>query len=224
MSPLIIPSIKRRPGPSRQRHSGFTLIEVMVTLLVLVIGLLGVIGMQSHAAAVEFESYQRGQALALARDMQSRVLSSRGALTGYLNAAVSSTDGSVYFGNGSGAATYVIEGGNCIAPTVGDVVSEAKYQACSWGRDLQGVAQKEGDNAVGAMVGARGCVMQVNPPNLNALADLYIVVVWQGIGVRAEPPADSPSGECASDVNFGSGLRRGLSVRVLVPDLKKSTP
>ena len=206
---------------ARAAAGGFTLIEILVTILILVLGLLGVIGMQARASGVEFESYQRGQALSLARDMQARLLSSRGIFTGVLNPSASSTDGSVYFGSGPGAASYVDGAGNCIAPTAGDLVSAAKYQACSWGRDLQGVAQKEGGNSVGAMLGARGCIIKVDPPQLNALADLYIVVVWQGVGKRADPPTDSAAAKCASNVAFGTGLRRGVSVRVLVPDLKK---
>lgn len=212
-----------RSARTGTRESGFTLIEILVTILLLALGLLGVIGMQTRASAAEFESYQRGQALSLARDMQARLLSSRGILAGYLHPSVSSADGSVYLGNGTGASTFVDSAGNCIAPIAGNAVSEAQYQACSWGRDLQGVAEKEGANAVGAMVGARGCIIQMNPPQLNALADLYVVVVWQGIGPRAEPLTDSPAGQCASAVNFGSGLRRGISVRVLVPDLQKSS-
>jgi type IV pilus assembly protein PilV len=202
------------------KERGFTLIEILVTILILVLGLLGVIGMQARASGVEFESYQRGQALSLARDMQARLLSSRGIVSAVRDPAVSSTDGSLYFGS-SGAANYVDAFGNCVAPPAGDLLAAAKYQACIWGRDLQGVAEKEGGNAVGAMVGARGCIIRMEPPQLNALADLYIVVVWQGVGKRAEPLAGSAAAECASNVAFGTGLRRGVSIRVLVPDLKK---
>jgi type IV pilus assembly protein PilV len=213
----------RQPTAAPRRGArGFTLIEILVTILVLVLGLLGVIGMQTRASATEFESYQRGQALALARDMQARLQSSRGILAGYLDPSISSTDGSIYFGNGTDAVNFVDATGHCPAPVAGDALSQAKYQVCSWGRDLQGVADIDDGNAVGAMVGARGCLMQVNPPQLNALADLYVVIVWQGISSRTEPADDSPAAQCAAGVDFGSGMRRGVSVRVLVPDLHKS--
>ena len=201
--------------------AGFTLIEILVTLLILVLGLLGLIGLQTRGSAIEFESHQRGQALTIVRDMQARLLSSRGIVSGFLDPAVSSTDGSVYFGSGQGAASFVDADGDCLAPAAGDVVAEAKFQACTWGRDLQGVSVQDKGAAVGAMVGARGCVVRVVPPAQNALADLYIVVVWQGVEARAEPPAESPAGLCAGDVDFGTGLRRGVSLRVLVPDLRK---
>jgi type IV pilus assembly protein PilV len=206
-----------------RRQQGFTMIEVMVTVLLLAIGLLGMLGMQTRASAAEFESYQRGQAIALARDMQARLLSARGIVPGYLNSAVSSPDGSVFVGNGSGAASFVDGNGNCLAPVAGDLVSFAAAQACAWGRELQGAAMSDSAGPVGAMMGARGCLIRIEPPQQNALADLYVVIVWQGIEPRTDPTADSPAGRCASDVDFGPGQRRGISMRVLVPDLRKAT-
>ena len=204
-----------------RRERGFTMIEVMVTVLLLAVGLLGMLGMQTRASAVEFESYQRGQAIALARDMQARLLSARGIVPGYLNPAISSLDGSVWVGNG--AAGFVDANGNCAAPVPGDLASFAAAQACAWGRDLQGAAMSDSTGAVGAMIGARGCLIRIEPPQQNALADLYVVIVWQGIESRNDPAADSPAGRCASDVDFGPGQRRGISMRVLVPDLRKAT-
>jgi type IV pilus assembly protein PilV len=86
---------------------------------------------------------------------------------------------------------------------------------------LLGASVKEGANAIGAMVGARGCLVPVVPPQQNALADVYVVVIWQGVEARAEPAAESAIGRCAGAVNLGQGLRRGVSVRVMVPDLQK---
>ena len=74
---------------------------------------------------------------------------------------------------------------------------------------------------IGAMVGARGCLMPVMPPQQNALADVYVVVVWQGVEARAEPSAASRPAVAPARSNFGQGLRRGVSVRVMVPDLQK---
>lgn len=212
--------MSRRSVPAR-RQAGFSLIEILVAIVILSIGLLGVLGMQTRASAVEFESYQRGQALSIARDMQARLLSARGLVSGFRDGRLSSTDGSIYVGEGQGAVALLDADGSCPAAVPGDAVSEAQRQLCEWTLALQGAAQREGTSSVGAMLGARGCVMRVEPPQLNALADFYVVVVWEGTTPRAEPPADSPAARCAGDVRFGDGLRRGLSVRVLVPDLRK---
>ena len=202
---------------------GFTLIEILVTILILVFGLLGMIGLQARGANVEFESYQRGQALSLARDMAARLANSRDIVSGVVNAAVSSTDGSVYWGNGPSAQTPTVDGGGNCVPGAGVALAEAKFEVCQWAQALQGVAAKDGASNVGAMIGARGCVIRVEPPNNNALADLYVVVVWQALRQGIEPPAATPANDCGSGDPFGAGMRRGVSVRVMVPDLTKPT-
>lgn len=208
-----------RRDPSRlsrasRAPAGFTLIEVLVTIVVISIGLLGVVAMQTRATGVEFESYQRGQALSLLREMESRLASSRGVIDELLAADLSSTDGSVHVGGGAAGEAGLVD---CSGAPVG-----AKAQLCEWSRSLEGAAAVEGGSKVGAMIGARGCLIRVEPPQANALADVFLVVVWQGLQAGAEPPADSPAGanSCASGVDFGAGLRRGISLRVLVPDLK----
>lgn len=216
----------RNAAPIAARERGFTLVEILVTILILMVGLLGVMGLQARASNVEFESYQRGQALSLARDMAARVAGSRGIVSGFLNAALSSTDGSVYVGAGGGASTFVDGSGNCV-PGAGVALAEAKYEACLWGQALQGAAVKEGLNNVGAMVGARGCLLRVEPANNNALADIYVVIVWQALKAGTEPlgmvagEEASAASQCASAVAFGTGLRRGVSVRLMVPNLTK---
>ena len=222
LSPARASLAGRAPRSAR----GFTLIEILVTILILMLGLLGVIGLQARASNVEFESYQRGQALTLAREMAARVAGSRGIVGGFLDDAVSSADGSVYVGYGGGATNFDDGAGNCVAGA-GVALDEAKFEACQWGMALLGVAATEAGNNVGAMLGARGCLIRVEPPNDNALADIYVVIVWQALKAGTEPPgmvvgeAASPASQCASGVNFGTGLRRGVTVRVLVPDLVK---
>ena len=79
------------------------------------------------------------------------------------------------------------------------------------------------------MIGARGCLIRVEPANNNAVADIYVVVVWQSLKAGTEPlgmvagEAPSAATQCASAVGFGAGLRRGVSVRVMVPNLTKTS-
>lgn len=202
-------------GQSRQR--GFTMIEVLVTLVIILIGLLGVFGLQVKASNVELESYQRGQALALVRDMAAKLAESRGQITDYLANDVSSLDGDLYVGVMASGATDPCAG--LVTPTA------AKTALCAWGDLIRGAAAKEGTVEVGAMLGARGCLIRVEPPQLGAIADVYVVVVWQGLVAGNDPPDAALTGKnnCANSVDFGTGLRRGIALRVMVPDLKKST-
>lgn len=210
--------MKRSPaGPAAR---GFTLVEVLVTMVVMLIGLLGIVRLQSRASATELESYERAQALSIARDMESRLKLSRNIVSGFLGDSVSSTDGAVYVGNGS--TNHANADGLCPAPAAGSSAQVlAEHQACEWGVGLLGASMKEtaSGSRMGAMVGARGCVMRVEPAQANALADLYVVVVWQGAAKLRDPPAASPGAACASTVDFGDGYRRAVSLRVLVPNL-----
>jgi type IV pilus assembly protein PilV len=203
---------------------GFTLIEVLVTIALMLIGLLGVLGMQAKASVAEFESYQRGEALNLARDMQARLQNSRSIVTGYLDNAVSSVDGTVYVGTGVNAKNFANGAGACV-PGGGVALAEAEFEMCQWAQALQGASVKDGTANVGAMLNAQGCLVRVVPPENNALADVFVTIVWQGSTPGTEPDPDSPAGKnyCAKDVNFGVGLRRGITLRVLVPDLAKAS-
>ena len=51
---------------------GFTLIEVLVTLVILMFGLLGIAGLMAKGQRASFEAYQRQAALAIANDMAER--------------------------------------------------------------------------------------------------------------------------------------------------------
>ena len=46
------------------RQPGFTMIEVLVTMVILMIGLLGIAGLMAQGQRTSFEAYQRQQALA----------------------------------------------------------------------------------------------------------------------------------------------------------------
>src|ERR1041384_5537943 len=66
---------KGRPLAAWQ--SGTTMIEVLITVVILAIGLLGVAGMQTRLQLTDMESYQRAQAVLLLEDMANRVAVNR---------------------------------------------------------------------------------------------------------------------------------------------------
>ncbi|TVT45772.1 MAG: type IV pilus modification protein PilV [Denitromonas halophila] len=65
-----------RNVPSRRRQSGFSLIEALVSMVVLSIGLLGLAGLQTSALKFNQTAQLRSKAVTLAYDMQERVRSS----------------------------------------------------------------------------------------------------------------------------------------------------
>lgn len=150
------------PLPGMRRQRGTSLIEVLVTIIILTIGLLGLAGLQSRLQASEMEAYQRSQALILLQDMASRIAANR-----------------------KNAANYVTGtplGGTGACPTGG---TRQQMDAADWCEALQGAAETSGTSKVGAMVGGRGCVEAL------ADGSSYLVTVaWQGLTpISAPAPA-----------------------------------
>ena len=62
---------------STRRIQGFTLIEVLVTLVIIALGLLGLGAFQARSQQAELEAYDRAQALVLLNAMVNRINSNR---------------------------------------------------------------------------------------------------------------------------------------------------
>jgi type IV pilus assembly protein PilV len=80
--------LSKRPSLSNGQQCGASLIEVLVTIVILAAGLVGLVGLQARLQVLEFESYQRSQALLLLQDMVSRIELNRRALADYDGASV----------------------------------------------------------------------------------------------------------------------------------------
>ena len=59
--------------PRQQANKGFTLIEVLVAFIVLTVGLLGTVALQTTAKQASYDANQRSAALALANDIVERI-------------------------------------------------------------------------------------------------------------------------------------------------------
>jgi type IV pilus assembly protein PilV len=199
-------------SPPQRIQRGVGLIELMVTIVILLIGLLGLAALQAKASTAEMEAYQRANALALIRDMEDSLSAGRMLLTGADGFTALSAS---YVGEGDGFdGCFETDG---ITPKY----SRAQMILCEWSMSLKGSTERRGSNTnVGAMIGARGCLIPINSPTLPApLAEFFVVVVWQGLSPDLDPVANSPGALCAAAVNFGSGLRRSVSTRVSIPNL-----
>jgi len=159
---------------------GLGLIEVMVALFILAIGLLGMAALQIKAQQAEMESYQRIQALILLEDISSRVSANKMLRAEY--------ELSTYLGVGS---TISLTGKN--ASVAADLAA--------WDALLKGAAEVLDGGQVGAMVGARGCIVVSDDAN-----EIVVSVAWQGF-VETAVPAES----CGQNLYGNDGLRRVVS-------------
>ena len=175
----------RRPIYARiSASAGFSLLEVLVSMLIVVVGLLGLAGIQARAQVAELESYQRAQALVLLYDMMDRINNSRTTAPCYV-VTTNTTTGAPYFGDGATATA---------ACSLSNPADQAMAVASmnGWNDQLQGASEKKGAAAtkVGAMIGARGCVSYntgteyinaTSGANIGGSGEYTVAVSWQGM-------------------------------------------
>jgi len=68
---------------SNNKQVGFSLLEVLISLVILAIGLLGLAGLQAAGLKNNFSAYHRTQATQLAYDMADKMRSNMSAIGGY---------------------------------------------------------------------------------------------------------------------------------------------
>jgi len=169
---------------TRKSAAGFSLIEVLISILIVVVGLLGLAGMQARAQIAELESYQRAQALVLLYDMMDRINNSRTTASCYA-ITTNVTTGAPFFGEGTTVTPA------CSASNPADQAM-AIASMTAWNDLLQGGGEQKGAGAtkVGAMIGARGCVSYdttteyidgTTGANIGGTGEYTIAVSWQGM-------------------------------------------
>jgi type IV pilus assembly protein PilV len=144
----------------RRPPAGYILLEVLVTIVILVFGLLGLAGFQMRTSVAEHEAYQRVQALILVQDMTERIYANRANAASYVQDDI-------------GSSGTVLT--NCAAVTGKD------RDVCEWHNALVGASETLNSNSVGTLLGGRGCVTA-------GVANEYVVtVVWQGFMPTVAP-------------------------------------
>ncbi len=172
-------------------QGGTSMIEVLVTIVILTIGLLGLAGLQARLQVSEMEAYQRAQALILLNDMASRVATNR-----------------------AKAADYAID-----SPLVGSACptntsTRQKADAAEWCAALGGAGETLDGGRVGAMVGGRGCVEELGS------GKYLVTVAWQGLTPIFSPAAGCGQGSynggtaCVNDL-----CRRTVTTIVRIANL-----
>ena len=174
---------------------GMTMLEVLITIVILAFGLLGVAGLQARIQVAEVEAYQRAQAIVLLQDMVDRVTAGRKTATDYV------TGTATPLGTGQSVEDCL----TVLAPVTGGY----KLDLCEWSNALLGAAETKGVASVGAMIGARGCI--TNP--VTAMPREFVVaVVWQG----TIPTVSPASTVCGKDLFGDDRYRRAMVARVVI--------
>ncbi|WP_432259164.1 type IV pilus modification protein PilV [Cupriavidus sp. TMH.W2] len=185
------------------RHRrGFSLLEVLVAIVILTFGLLGTAALLAKVYLAEIESYQRTQATLLLQDMAERISANRTLASTYVTASA--------IGTGDNQPI------SCAALAAGSA-----RDICEWSNTLKGAAeQKSAPNAsavnVGAMLGARGCITQLQAPDPTpgtCTPGIYqVAVAWQGVHHTAAPAISCAQGKYGTD----DAYRRVIAAQVFI--------
>lgn len=213
----------------KHHQTGVTMIEVMVTIVILAFGLLGLAGLQSKINFGMIESYQRGQAVILLNDMAERMKALPAvpcrnikSLGGTSRCDINSTTvNATYTSVINTIHEYVTTTPLGTDDTPDDdctsLTTPAARDKCEWSKALLGSGETQGTNSdkVGAMTGARGCITEITAPNgTNGVCTpgIYqISVAWQGLHATK-----ASSLNCGKDLYGEDTLRRVIATRVAI--------
>jgi type IV pilus assembly protein PilV len=183
--------------PRLHRSAGLSLVEVLVTVVVLAFGLLGIAALQAKVQVGSIESYQRAQAVVLLDDLRARMLGNSAHAADYVTTTPL----------GTGAT----QPADCTTLAIGSA-----RDLCEWSQELDGAAEKTAAGAAsGAMIGARGCVEQLQAPDPTAgvcQPGIYrLSVAWQGMHATRASSLACGANQYGPDAN-----RRAIAVQVAI--------
>lgn len=196
-----------------RKNAGFSLLEVLITMVIVLVGLLSIAALQAKAQIAEFESYQRAQALIIMSDIIDRMQLNKQTISCF-QITDNTTAGTPYMG--AAGANHM--GTPACAASTTAYNTQADNTLNYLDNLLKGAAETSGGGTdVGAMIGARACVSYDDTTEIDSQpgTGLYTVVVtWQALAALTAPTAN-----CANGLYGDETMRRAVSTQFRVADL-----
>lgn len=198
-----------KPSTGKQQ-SGVTLIEVLITVLVLAIGLLGIAAVQTTALSGNYTSYQSTQAAFLASSMMERIRANRAA---YMN-------GLSYYQLTAGTAPTAVTT-SCYSSAC-TPQQQAQWDMAVWYAQVTGNtggsgvttlgAKDSAGNAIAALPGGQASITCDNPFPTSGLGKCTVSVYW-------DPGKLNPTGTAkySCDATNPTGALRCFRLAAILP-------
>jgi type IV pilus assembly protein PilV len=185
---------------------GFSLIEALITVLVISIGLLGVAGLQLSAKQANYEAMQRTTAALLAEDMISRLRANSGELAYFVGKKVTGT-------------TITAEPSPACSPSSPCSTAEqlAAHDLWEWEQLLIGATEQlfgTTDNT-GGLMEPTGCI---TGPASGDHGAYTVTIAWRGVAAGSNP-STSTCGEDVARYGTDNAYRRLVSMTVYITPL-----
>ena len=184
------------------RQKGFSLIELLVSLVIFAVGLLSIAGLQMVSKRSNFESLQRTTASHIAYGLLEEMRTNGDAIGTYLAAPD--------LGGGQFASMQFADCSSALSPCTS--TQKAQQDLWFWEQVLDG-AQEEGvEGASGGVVSPTMCI---NGP-VGGGAGVYVVAIaWQG-GISMANPEISACGAGSGKYGDADTFRRVLQIATFI--------
>jgi type IV pilus assembly protein PilV len=184
------------------RETGFSLVEVLVTLVITTIALLSSVSMQMLSKRAVYDSSQRTTAAHLTGDLFNRMRSNSSVLVNYLPAGT--------IGSGTLGAAPAF---NCLNPGVVCTDAQmASFDLWQWEQHIDGQLEIAGANATG---GLNAAVVCITGPAGGGSGNYSVAIAWRGMTELVNPAVNN----CGAGSGFygdGNEYRRILVVQSFI--------
>ncbi|UCX03928.1 MULTISPECIES: type IV pilus modification protein PilV [Shewanella] len=178
------------------KGNGFSLIEVMVSLVILVIGLIGIFNLHIVAKQGSFESFQQTQASYYANDIVNRMRMNPSELSNY--------EGT--YNGGTSAPTKACD----VAIGVNSICTNVEtrlWDIYQWEQSFKGENEKYSGTSVGGLDSTTACIDITG-------RDVIVVMTWRGI--RASTDGLSEGSAFAKSCGSSNDRRRALVINTAI--------
>jgi len=183
-----------------RRQAGVSLIEVLVTLVLISVALLGSASLQVLSKRSNHESMQRTTAAQLAGDYLERARSNKAALDDYT------------VGEDIGGATLGVPALDCTEDGANCSQSQmATYDVWQWEQHLDGNNELENGDATGGLLQPTACIQ--GP--VGGAGVVEVAIAWRGLREHINPEIDD-CGEGSGKYGAEDEFRHVLVMRTFV--------
>ena len=183
------------------RHQrGFSLVEVLVTLVVTTVALLSSASLQLLSKRSNYDAAQRTTAAHLANDLFNRMRSNPEALFAYI-------PGGTLGGGSLGTAP----GSDCLDPGVTCTDAQmAAFDLWQWEQHMDGMLEERANKGTGGLSNAAACI--TGP---GGTGNYSVAIAWRGMTDTVNPATDN-CGVGIGDYGTGNVYRRVLVIRSFI--------
>jgi len=184
----------------QSRQAGFSMIEVLITVFVVAIGLLGIASVQFMSKRSNFEAVQRTTATLLVNDILERMRANPRMLIEYAGNA-----GAPIAPLGGPTPTRTLET-DCAVVTC-DPFALSQYDLWEWETALNGLSEQltAGGTATGGLLAPTACIITTVPAGAVDRSGRYdVAIAWRG-GTQMQNPDISDCGQGSGKYNGEDG-------------------